>query len=98
MGMIVYRMESRPISLTRSRSSMSWHKSICRKNRRIIQRLFRKSGCSITLMGIVHRGGFMKLTDVVGHFLLDLEIKGRSKTTLVDYRHRLGILVQVLRD
>jgi integrase/recombinase XerD len=40
----------------------------------------------------------MKLTEVVEHFLLDLEIKGRTKATLVDYRHRLGILVRVLRD
>lgn len=40
----------------------------------------------------------MKLTDVVEHFLLDLEIKGRTKDTMVDYRHRLGILVQVLHD
>lgn len=40
----------------------------------------------------------MKLTEVVSQFMLDLEVKGRTKSTLVDYRHRLGILLQLLQD
>lgn len=40
----------------------------------------------------------MKLTEVIEQFLLDLEVKGRTPPTLVDYRHRLGVLLQVLQE
>src|SRR5437660_371358 len=42
--------------------------------------------------------GAMKLDEVVGQFLLDLEVKGRTKATLIDYRHRLSILVGLLQE
>lgn len=37
----------------------------------------------------------MKLNDAVQHFLLDLEVRG-TRATLIDYRHRLGVLVELL--
>lgn len=40
----------------------------------------------------------MKLTDVLVQFMLDLEVKGRSPATLVDYRYRLGVLFRILQD
>ena len=40
----------------------------------------------------------MKLSDTVQQFLLDLEVRGKTKATLVDYRHRLGILVLTLNE
>ncbi len=40
----------------------------------------------------------MKLSDTVQQFLLDLEVRGKTEATLVDYRHRLGILVLALNE
>lgn len=38
----------------------------------------------------------MKINDAVQHFLMDAEVKSRTKTTLISYRQRLGVMVQVL--
>lgn len=40
----------------------------------------------------------MKIDEAVAQFLLDLEVKGRTKATMIDYRHRLGILVRLLDE
>lgn len=40
----------------------------------------------------------MRLTEVANQFLLDLEVRGKTHSTLVDYRYRLGVLLGVLQD
>lgn len=40
----------------------------------------------------------MKLSEVVTHFLMDCQIRGRSDYTLTAYKQRLGVLVQVLEQ
>src|SRR5216684_1335524 len=40
----------------------------------------------------------MRLEEVVNQFLLDCEVKGRTKATLVDYRYRLHVLLRLLQE
>lgn len=38
----------------------------------------------------------MRLDDVVEHFLMDCAVRTRTKYTLISYRQRLGVVVQLL--
>ncbi len=38
----------------------------------------------------------MKLTDVLDHFLIDCEVRRRTPLTIVSYRQRIGVILQVL--
>lgn len=42
-------------------------------------------------------GAFMKITETVRHYLVDLQIRGRTEVTVADYRRRLDDVVELLK-